>query len=350
MKYSKVCIQAFGYELAPHVVTSEEIEARIKPFFHRMGFEPGQLVALTGIRERRFWDVDHTLAEPAAKAGLKALEEGGISPKDLGTVVYCGIGMDGFEPSTACGVADQLGVGPETQVYDVRTACLGAVTGMVQVANEIELGHIKAGLVVSCETARQIVDSTINEINANKSVDFYKEAVATMTGGSGAAAVLLTDGTLGDPGVRPHRIKGGVLRNAIRHHGLCRWGFEEKGMPTTSRVIMRTDGQGVMENGLALARKTFAKFRAEFNLGPDQPDKFIGHQVGSLHHQNFYNSLGLDIKKDFCTYPFLGNVGTVSMPITAAIADERGFLEPDDFVALMGIGSGLNCYMLGVEW
>ncbi len=46
----------------------------------------------------------------------------------------------------------------------------------------------------------------------------------------------------------------------------------------------------------------------------------------------------------------LGNIGTVSLPITAALADERGALEPGDRVAFLGIGSGLNCMMLGVEW
>jgi len=34
----------------------------------------------------------------------------------------------------------------------------------------------------------------------------------------------------------------------------------------------------------------------------------------------------------------------------AAIASERGFLEARDMVGFMGIGSGLNCLMLGVEW
>ena len=72
--------------------------------------------------------------------------------------------------------------------------------------------------------------------------------------------------------------------------------------------------------------------------------------MGALHHQKFYEALNVDIKKDFATFPFLGNIGTVSLPITAAIADERGFLQPDDFVAFIGVGSGLNCYILGVEW
>jgi len=221
---------------------------------------------------------------------------------------------------------------------------------MVQVANEIELGNIQAGLVVSCETARQIVDSTIDEINSHKSVEFYKEAIATMTGGSGAVAVLLTNGTLGDPAKQKHALVGGVVKNSIEHHRLCHWGFEQKGMPTTSKVIMRTQAQDVLENGLVLAQKTFDEFQKEFNLSPDQPDKFIGHQVGAAHHQRFYQALNQDIQKDFATFPFLGNVGSVSLPLTAAIADERGFLQPGDFVAFIGVGSGLNCYILGVQW
>ena len=32
------------------------------------------------------------------------------------------------------------------------------------------------------------------------------------------------------------------------------------------------------------------------------------------------------------------------------LTDERGFLTPGDTVAFLGIGSGLNCMMLGIEW
>jgi 3-oxoacyl-[acyl-carrier-protein] synthase-3 len=46
----------------------------------------------------------------------------------------------------------------------------------------------------------------------------------------------------------------------------------------------------------------------------------------------------------------LGNMGTVSLPLTAALAEERDFLRPGDRVGWLGIGSGLNCLMLGLEW
>lgn len=350
MKYDKVFIESFGYELAPHIVTSREIDEKLTPFFEAVGFMPGQLEALTGIRERRYWDEDHTLAEHAAVAGLRALDEAGISPEELGALCFCGVCQDGFEPATSCAVADKLGVGPRAHVYDVKSACLGMITGMVHVANEIQLGHIKAGLVVSCESARQIVDATIEEINTHKSIDFYREAVATMTGGSGAAAILLTDGTLGKSSIPRHKIKGGVVNNTIRHWDLCYWGFEHKGMPTDSRVIMRTDAQKVLDHGTELAMETYELFRNEFNLPEDKPDKFVAHQVGEGHHHKFYSAMKIDRKKDFITFPFLGNVGSVSLPISAAIADERGFLAPGDFVAFLGVGSGLNCYFLGVEW
>lgn len=350
MKYSNVFIESFGYELAPHIVTSRELEEKLAPFFEAMAFGPGQIEALTGIKERRYWDKDHTLAQHAAAAGQKALDEAEINPDQIGALAYCGVGQDGFEPATSCAVANQLGIGEDAHIYDVKNACLGVISGIVLVANEIELGNIKAGLVVSCETSRQIVESTIDEINTHKSLEFYKDAVATMTGGSGAVAVLLTDGSIGNPDNRKHALKGGLVKNAVEHHKLCSWGFEQNGMPTSSKVIMRTKAQGVLEQGLVLAKKTFNAFKKEFHLSDDKPDKFIGHQVGALHHQNFYQALNVDIKKDFATFPFLGNIGTVSLPITAAIADERGFLQPNDYVAFIGVGSGLNCYILGVEW
>ncbi len=350
MKYSKVYIESFGYELAPKVVTTTDIEQQLAPFFDTIGFGSGQLEALTGIKERRYWETDHVLADKAAMAAQKALDDADIEADQVGALVFCGVGQDGFEPATSCSIAHQLKVNEDAHVYDVKNACLGMITGLVQVANEIELGNIDAGLVVSCETAQQIVESTINEINSHMSLDFFKDAVATMTGGSGAVAILLTNGKIGNSDHPRHAIKGGIVKNASQFHDLCYWGFENNGMPTDSKVIMRTKAQEVLDNGLILAVKTYEKFKQEFNLAPDQPDKFIGHQVGSIHHQKFYQALGVDIQKDFATFPYLGNIGTVSLPITAAIADERGFLQTNDLVAFVGIGSGLNCFMIGVEW
>ena len=85
-------------------------------------------------------------------------------------------------------------------------------------------------------------------------------------------------------------------------------------------------------------------------LIPETVEKIICHQVGSGHRDQILEALGIPMEKDFSTYKYLGNIGTVSLPITAALAEEREFLQSGDRVALLGIGSGLTCMMVGVEW
>ena len=50
------------------------------------------------------------------------------------------------------------------------------------------------------------------------------------------------------------------------------------------------------------------------------------------------------------TFPWAGNVGACGVPLTLAVSAEQGLVRPGQRVALMGIGSGLNCAMMGVEW
>lgn len=347
MKYTKVSLASFGYELPPNVVTSEDLEKRLAPLYDALHFQKGQLESLTGIRERRFWDPGFRMAQGAILAGEKAIAAaGGIDPQSIQMLVYGGVCRDNLEPATACAVANGLGLGPNTLVYDVSNACLGVLNGLVQVASAIELGQISAGLVVSCESAREIVDSTIQRMLAAGNMDIFKQTVATLTGGSGAVAVLLTDASLSE---QNHRLLGGAYRCATEHHNLCTWG-PDSGISAGGKQVMNTDSVGVLKHGVVLGIETYRAFRKTLSLTADQPDKIVCHQVGSTHQDTILKSIGIPRQKDFATYPYLGNIGTVSLPITAAIAAERDFFEKNDLVGMLGIGSGLNCLMLGIGW
>jgi acyl-CoA:acyl-CoA alkyltransferase len=346
MRYTKVRIAGFGYELAPNVVTSDDLEKRLAGVYEALHLQAGQLQALTGIAERRFWDPGMRLSEAAAQAGRKALASTGIRADEIGMLVYGGVCRENLEPATACAVADQLGIAGGAHIYDVSNACLGVLNGMVQIANAIELGQIRAGMVVSCESARQIVDTTIERLLKNGDMEMFKETIATLTGGSGAVAVLLCDASRCEGG---HRLLGAVSRNAVRHHRLCTWG-PDTGIPSSFPQIMKTDSVGVLKHGVVLGVDTFGEFRREMGWSSDKPDKVICHQVGSVHQRTILESIGIEASKDFSTYRYLGNIGTVSLPITAAIAGERGFLTSEDLVGFLGIGSGLNCLMLGIRW
>jgi 3-oxoacyl-[acyl-carrier-protein] synthase III len=346
MRYTKTRIGAIGYELAPHVVSSEDLEIRLAALYQKLHLQPGQLEALTGIAERRFWDPLFKLSDGAAQAGRNALAGAGLPGGSVDMLIYGGVCRENLEPATACAVSHALGLDSRAQIYDISNACLGILNGMIQVANAIELGHIRAGMVVSCESARQIVDTTVERLLATGDMELFKETIATLTGGSGAVAVVLGHESLFPAG---HKLLGGVVRNATQYHELCTWG-PDSGIPASAPLVMRTDSVGVLKHGVALGIETFQAFRTELGWAADKPDKIICHQVGSAHQRTILESIGIDEDKDFTTYRYLGNIGTVSLPITAAIADERDFLQTGDQVGLLGIGSGLSCIMLGVNW
>lgn len=358
MRYSRVRLEQFGYELAPCVITSDELEERLEPAYRKLRIQPGQLEQITGIAERRYWEPGYPVSQGAAIAARRALERSSVPADAIETLIFGSVCREHFEPATACHVAARLegmgqSIAPGAQLYDVSNACLGMLNGILDVANRIELGQIRAGMVVSCESAREINEITIARLLREPGMELFKASLATLTGGSAAVAVVLSDGSFG--GDEGRRLRGGVVQTAPEHHMLCRWGIELRD-PSRSdadpsyRQFATTDSASVLEHGVGLGARTWDAFLAQMEWSADQVDRTVCHQVGSGHRDVMLPRLGVAPERDFVAYEFLGNTGTAALPLATALADERGFLEPGHRVGLLGIGSGLNCMMLGVDW
>ncbi|HEV3237372.1 MAG TPA: 3-oxoacyl-ACP synthase III [Gemmataceae bacterium] len=346
MRYTRVFVDAIGYELAPVVVTSLDLEERLAPLYKTLRLSEGQLEAWTGIVERRWWEAGYPLSQGAIEAAKKALESAQVPPEAIEVVIYAGVCRENFEPATACRVAAGLEVSPDAAIYDISNACLGVLNGMIDIANRIELGQIRAGLVVSCESSREINEIAIDRMLEANNMDFFGESLATLTGGSGAVAMVLTDGSFA---TACRRVIGGVTQAAPQFHELCRWGIERI-LPSSFRQFMNTDSVSVLKHGVALGFRTWSTFLNKIGWVKEQIDRVICHQVGTAHRDTVLKMLGIPPEKDYSTFAYLGNMGTVSLPLTAALAEEYGFLEPGNRVGFLGIGSGLNCLMLGLEW
>jgi len=74
------------------------------------------------------------------------------------------------------------------------------------------------------------------------------------------------------------------------------------------------------------------------------------HQVSKVHTAALVELLGIDPKKVLTVFPEYGNVGPASVPIALSKLKEMGRLKKGSRVALLGIGSGLNCSMAEVVW
>jgi len=117
----------------------------------------------------------------------------------------------------------------------------------------------------------------------------------------------------------------------------------------TDGPLMETDSEALMRAGCELAARTWTEFEREVGWSRADVDRIVTHQVGSAHRRLLFETLGLDVARDFPTLATLGNMGSVSLPATLSLALEAGFVRAGDRTALLGIGSGLQCAMLALR-
>lgn len=338
--FQNVCLETIAYTLPEEVITSEEIERRLAPVYERLRLPEGRLELMSGIRERRLFSPGIRPGEKSILSGEKAIEQAGIDRKKIGVLIHGSVCRDFLEPATAAGVHHGLNLSENCVVYDLSNACLGLLNGMVQIASMIELGQIEAGMVVGTEDSRELLERTIGLLINNTSLtrQNIKPAFASLTIGSGSAAILLTHRSISRSG---YRLVGGVSTAATAHCELC----QSEGM----EAVMETDSETLLKEGVAAAKRTFAQFCDSLGWKPEMIDKTFCHQVGRAHRKLLLEELGLSLDRDYVTFDRFGNTGSVALPTAAAVGIENGFVQPGDRVALLGIGSGINVMMLGVE-
>jgi 3-oxoacyl-[acyl-carrier-protein] synthase-3 len=337
MIFSSVSVASVAHIDAPHRVTSRDLEDRLAPLLRRLGIAPGIIASLSGIEERRFWDSGVQPSEAATMAAEKALRAAGIDRERVGVLVSTSVCRDFVEPSVASLVHRSLRLARNCRNFDLGNACLGFLDGMEIVAAMIERGAIDFGLVVDGESSRFAVERTIDRLNATGDARTLLEEFATLTLGSGAAAMLLARRDLAPEG---HVFRGSVALAATDHNHLCR-GQNDR---------MVTDAQRLLTAGLELAQQTFELARTTLGWSPVALDEVVMHQVSRQHTERLTQQLGIAPPKVHAIYREHGNVGPASVPMVLAKSEELGRLRQGMRVGLMGIGSGLNCAMGEIVW
>jgi len=338
MKFQNVSIIGLAHVDAPHRVTSAELEEQLSPLISRIQARKDIIQSLTGIKARRFWEPGRQPSEAATMAAEKAILDAGIDRAQLGILLNTSVCRDYIEPSVACLVHGNLGLGPDCVNFDVGNACLAFLNGMEIIGNMIERGQVDYGIVVDGEGSRFVVETTIKRLLAPDCDEkTFRDNFATFTLGSGGAAMVLARSDLAPEG---HRLLGGVSLAATQHKDLCKGQVDG----------MQTDASALLVAGLKLADATFRKAREALGWHPEDLDQFILHQVSAVHTAKLIELLGLDDEKVFKTFPEYGNVGPAAIPMTLSKALEADCIHKNDRIALMGIGSGLNCAMMEVRW
>lgn len=338
MLFKNVSIAGLAHIDAPHTLTSKEINERLKPTLDRLGIRTDVLGDIAGIHARRLWDADMLASDAATLAARKALEDAGICADKIGLLVNTSVSRDYLEPSTASIVSGNLGVGDECMTFDVANACLAFINGMDIAARMLERGEIDYALIVDGETANLVYEKTLERMALpGVTADDFRNEMAALTLGCGAAAMVMARTELVPDAPR---YRGGVTRSATEWNQLCRGNLDR----------MVTDTRMLLIEGIKLAQKTFVAAREALGWAVEELDQFVIHQVSQPHTAAFIKNFGIDPKKVMTIFGEHGNIGPASVPIVLSKLKQLGKLKKGDRIALLGIGSGLNCSMAEVVW
>ncbi len=338
MNFKNVVIQAVAAVEPPIRVTSREISRRLAPTLARLGIRSDLLEELSGITARRFWPEGTQPSDAATLAAEKVLQESGVDRDRIGILINTSVCRDYLEPSTACIVHGNLGLGDHCLNFDVGNACLAFMNGMDIAARMLEREEIDYALIVDGESSGPITEATIERM-LDPAVDEaqFRSEFASLTLGSGAAAMVMAREAVAPEG---HRYVGSVSRSATQFNALCRGQMDR----------MVTDTKILLGEGLKLAANTFRAACQALGWAASELDQFVIHQVSRVHTDSLVRLLGLDPQKVHAIYPEMGNVGPASVPIVLARVFQSSEIRKGDRVALLGIGSGLNCSMAEIVW
>lgn len=351
MRFNSVCLASIGY-LVPEVqITSEWIEQQLSEQYERLKLPEGRLEGMSGIQSRRIWSDGVRLSDCSVASCRVALESSGVSASDIGCLIHASVCREFLEPATACRVHHLLGIPPKSWVYDVSNACLGVLNGAVQIAQLIESGCIKAGLVVGTEDSRGLLKATLHQLQNDSSLtrQSIKPAFASLTIGSGSCAWLLAhaDWYRDRFGKTGSDVLGAVAIARTEHHGLCQSDTDQAGsamLPT-----MNTDSEMLLEAGLSTGKEAFLELLGELDWSRSDVQRSVCHQVGAAHRRRILETLELPTQNDYATFSDWGNTGSVALPIALGQSIEQGFWNHQQKGALLGIGSGVNSLMIGLQ-
>ncbi|NKB63568.1 MAG: ketoacyl-ACP synthase III [Gammaproteobacteria bacterium] len=260
-------ISGVGSYFPEQIVTSQELLEELKTET-RFGIGHDWIDRKVGINERRYAPDHAKPSELAIIVAHQAIEDAGISPKDISAVIYCGIVGDQIEPSTAHNIQARIGA-HNAMCRDVQNACHGFCDGMQDADMMIGSGaeHV---LVVSTELTR-VSRLAFPRLQRIKKKDNFMSMIGGLTVGDGAGAMILSRKETTEKGIQKIN-----FHSEGKYADLCKYGYDiVNGKYEGCMSMAKISGVMIRLNGRLLKRTLTA-----LNWTKGSIDHLIMHQVG----------------------------------------------------------------------
>ncbi len=283
----------------------------------------------TGIENRYIAGDDQSTSDLAYEAAKIAIERSGLEATEIDAIVCATITPDFLcMPSTACVIADKLGISHIT-AFDISAACSGFVYAMNVAKAFVESGIKRNVLIIGAEKMSSIID--------------YKDRTTSILFGDGAgAAVIGTTDKKEESIIDLHTSSDGSYQDFLITPGCG------SSNPCSQKVLdeglhyLKMKGNETFKLAVNTLTKDVKNILEKNNLTSEDIDFFIPHQANFRIIDAVGKKLNFPSEKTVLTVAKYGNTSAASIPMAINDWYENGKLKTGDLMLLDTFGGGLT--------
>jgi 3-oxoacyl-[acyl-carrier-protein] synthase-3 len=317
-----VKIAGVGSYLPEKRVTSAELELQL-------GLDAGWIERTTGVRERRYAGRE-TAVSMAVAAATMAIENAGLSVKEIDAIIGASAAPHQLIPCTAALVQRELGGDGGSACFDINATCISFLFALHTAAHLIAADVYRTVLIFSSEI-------TTHGLNS-------QEPESAVLFGDAAAAAIVTRSQPGEVSQISHAnfvtFSSGAHLSEIVGLGT----LHHPNDPTTKPEmnLFHMDGPSVFRQSAHLFPPFFDRFLNRLNWKRETINAVVPHQA-SRHAIKFIGRrLQFRPEQIVVNLSLRGNCVAASLPLAFAEAVYEGRIRRGDKVLFVGAGAGLT--------
>ena len=322
-------IEGVATYLPDRVLTSAEVEARLRLESPHVDVPEGIIERLTGVQQRHVAAADEQASDLAVAAARRALDRAGLQPADVDLLIFASSAQDMVEPATSHIVQSKLGT--RAMCFDVKNACNSVVNAIHVAESMIATGAYETVLICSGEIPSRVVRYAVPD------EETYRNGFVAYTLGDAGAAVVL-------------RRSDGQRGLWFRHFATDSRHWEVMTLPGGGTAHPRDpektwftgNGSSLRDAFRPLVPRAMLEAYAASDATLDEFPLVLVHQVSAAYLDQFREVCGVAEHRVVPTIHEYGNVASASLPLQLDIAWQDGRAAPGTNVMLVGKGAGIS--------
>ena len=285
------------------------------------------IVKRTGIHTRHIADNEAT-SDLAVNAAKLAIKRSGLNLSDIDCVLCATITPDYFcMPSTACVIADKLGLPSGIMAFDISAACSGFIYAIQISKALIESGIKQNILIIGAEKLSSIVN--------------WEDRSTCVLFGDGAGAAVISardDNEIIDVHTASDGGKGDLLITPA----------PGSANPISQKIIdenlgyVHMNGNEVFKIAVNTLTTDVVDILEKNRIEPSKIDLFIPHQANLRIIDAVKTRLDFSDEQCIVTVGKYGNTSSASIPMAINDAYENGRLKTGSLMLLDAFGGGFT--------